>query len=168
MGAPDGDGGMYLVMLLIGAVIVIADGQVILRHAPGYLVEAYHDPRRARQVAGLVGLMFHLVMLGVTLLLISGMVPHPTVPAVLRRLGILLIVTAIGHAVTMVLLSRLREQQTSTDMAHAQMDAAASAEPRAPNAAEVPVESPVPPAPPPARASRSERARRAIRAVRPR
>ncbi|MDT7626107.1 MAG: hypothetical protein QOF99_7008 [Pseudonocardiales bacterium] len=79
-------GGTYLVVLLIGVAIVIADGQLIMRHSPSYLVEAYRDPRD----------------------------PNPTVPAVLRRLGTLLILTAIGHAATMLVLSRLREQQTAT------------------------------------------------------
>jgi hypothetical protein len=48
--------GTYLVVLLIGAALVIADGQLIMRHAPSYLVEAYRDPRKARQVASLVSL----------------------------------------------------------------------------------------------------------------
>jgi hypothetical protein len=124
-------GGTYLVVLLLGAAIVIADGQLIMRHSPSYLVEAYRDPRQARQVAGMVALFFHLVMLGVVLLVTSGMDPNPTVPAVLRRLGVLLILTALGHAATMVVLSRLREQQTGTELANAQMDATPAAAPAA-------------------------------------
>jgi hypothetical protein len=96
-------GGTYLVVLLIGVAIVIADGQLIMRHSPSYLVEAYRDPRD----------------------------PNPTVPAVLRRLGTLLILTAIGHAATMLVLSRLREQQTGTELANAQMDAPPAAAPAA-------------------------------------
>jgi hypothetical protein len=107
-------GGTYLVVLLIGVAIVIADGQLIMRHSSSYLIEAYRDPRQTRQVARMVALFFHLVMLGVVLLVTSGTDPNPTVPAVLRRLGTLLILTAIGHAATMLVLSRLREQQTAT------------------------------------------------------
>jgi hypothetical protein len=122
-------GGTYLVVLLIGVAVVIADGQWIVRGSPSYLMEAYRDPRRARQVAGMVALFFHLVMVGVVLLVVSGMEPNPTIPAVLRRLGVLLILTAIGHAATMVGLSRLREQQTGTDLAQAQMDAMPATDP---------------------------------------
>lgn len=163
--------GTYLVMLLVGVAIVLVDGQVILRHGPGYLVEAYGDPRRARQVAGLVTVLFHLVMLGVVLLVISGLDPNPTVPAVLRRLGTMLILTAIGHAVTIAILSRLREQQTGTDLANAQMDAtsAPTREPLAgePGVAVTPAES-VPPQTPAPATTRRGRATKLGRAVRPR
>jgi hypothetical protein len=120
-----------LVVLLVGVAIVIADGQLIMRHSPSYLVEACRDPRQARQVARMVAPFFHLVMLGVVLLVTSGLDPNPTVPAVLRRLGTLLILTAIGHAATMLVLSRLREQQTGTELANAQMDAPPATAPAA-------------------------------------
>lgn len=162
-------GGTYLLVLLIGAALVIADGQLIMRHGPSYLVEAYRDPRRARQVAAMVGLLFHLVMLGVVLLVTAGMDPNATVPAVLRRLGTLLILTAIGHAITMVILARLREQQTGTDLAHAQMEAAlpdtADAPPSEPDASAAPAQ---PAAPPPPDSRRGRGRARLGRAVRPR
>jgi hypothetical protein len=162
----DGYGGTYLVVLLIGAALVLVDGQLIMRHAPSYLVEAYRDPRRARQVASLVSLFFHLVMLGVLLLVVSAMGPNPTVPSVLRRLGVLLILTAIGHALTMVALSRLREQQTGTDLANAQMDAVApatSATPAAVTDEDGVVHTSPPPAPPAPSARTARRETRARR-----
>lgn len=157
-------GGTYLVVLLIGAALVIADGQLIMRLGPSYLVEAYRDPRRARQVAAMVGLLFHLVMLGVVLLVTAGMDPNPAVPVILRRLGTLLILTAIGHAITMVILARLREQQSSTDLANAQMDAAHPDTPTGEPDASVALAQPAAPPPPNSRRGRP----RPDRAVKPR
>jgi hypothetical protein len=51
---------VYLMVLLLGAVIVFADGQLIMRHSPSYLLEAYRDPRKARQAARMVTLFFHV------------------------------------------------------------------------------------------------------------
>jgi hypothetical protein len=158
-------GGTYLMVLLLGAAMVIADGQLIMRDSPSYLAEAYRDPRKARQVASLVALLFHLVMLGVVLLVTSGMDPNPTVPAVLRRLGVLLILTALGHAATMVVLSRLREQQTGTELANAQMDATPSAAPAAETGPDGVMRTP---AEPEAANPSAESARRGLRAGRDR
>jgi len=47
MGTVDGP---YLLVLFIGAVIVVADGQLIFRNSPAYLNEVYQNPTRARQV----------------------------------------------------------------------------------------------------------------------
>jgi protein-S-isoprenylcysteine O-methyltransferase Ste14 len=107
-------------VLIIGAAIVVIDGQVLMRHGPAYLAEAYHEPRRARQVAGLVTLFFHLVMLGVVALVASGTDDDAGGPGLLRRIGMLLILAALGHAVAVVVLSRLRRQQERSELAEAQ------------------------------------------------
>lgn len=104
------------IVLIIGAAIVVIDGQVLMRHGPAYLAEAYHEPRRARQVAGLVTLFFHLVMLGMVALVASGTDDDAGGPGMLRRIGMLLIVTALGHAVAVVVLSRLRRQQERSEL----------------------------------------------------
>jgi hypothetical protein len=110
-----------LLVLFIGAVIVLVDGQLILRSAPAYLAEVYHDSRQAKQVTLMVTLFFHLLMLGVVALVSSiGLDPNAGVPSALSRLGVLLLLTAVGHAVTLVGLSRLREQQAGTELAEAQ------------------------------------------------
>jgi hypothetical protein len=104
-------------------VIVLIDGQLILRTSPGYLAEVYDEPKRARQVAGLVAVLFHLVMLGVVALVASmALSPDAGVRDVLARVGIILILTAVGHAVTMAVLSRLRQQQLDTQIAESQVE----------------------------------------------
>lgn len=107
-------------VLIIGAAIVFIDGQVLMRHGQAYLAEAHHDPRRARQVAGLVTLFFHLVMLGLVALVASGTDDDAGSPAMLRRIGMLLILAALGHAIAVVVLSRLRRQQERSELTEEQ------------------------------------------------
>ncbi|MDT7586220.1 MAG: hypothetical protein QOE32_3770 [Pseudonocardiales bacterium] len=114
---------LYLVVLFLGAVLVLIDGQLIFRAGVGYLGEAYDNPKRARQVAGMVAVLFHMVMFGVVALVASvAFPPGAGVRSVLVRMGILLLLTALGHATTMTILSRMREQQLSTEVAEAQLD----------------------------------------------
>ena len=114
--------GMYLVVLFLGAVLVLIDGQLIFRAGVGYLGEAYDNPKRARQVAGMVAVLFHMVMFGVVALVASvAFSPDAGVRSVLVRMGILFLLTALGHAITMTILSRMREQQLSTEVAEAQL-----------------------------------------------
>ncbi|WP_028936489.1 hypothetical protein [Pseudonocardia spinosispora] len=126
--------GPFLLVLIIGAVIVLVNGHLLWRLSPDYLAEAYHDPRRARQVAALVTMLFHLVMFGLVALVASvGFLPDAGLPSILRRVGVLLIMTAIGHIVAMSALSRLRDQQTNTEIAEGHIaDAHASGHPPAP------------------------------------
>jgi hypothetical protein len=115
--------GPYLVVLLIGAAIVVLDGQLILRNSPGYLAEVY-GTRPARRLATLVAVFFHLVMLGLVALVASvGWNGSPSPSALIARVGVLLLLTALGHAATIAVLSRLREQQMTTDIAESQMTA---------------------------------------------
>ncbi|WP_051342741.1 hypothetical protein [Pseudonocardia spinosispora] len=114
--------GAYLLVLFLGAVLVVIDGQLILRSSAGYLAEVYDNPKEAKQVAALVTVLFHLVMLGLVALIASvAFSPDDGVRSVLARVGVLLLVTAIGHALTIVVLSRMREQQLSTQLAEAQV-----------------------------------------------
>lgn len=113
----------YLLILLIGAVIVIVDGQLVFRKSPAYLDEVYQNPARSRQVSGLVAVLFHLVMLGLVALVASiGLSENPSPRSIIARVGVLLLLTAFGHAGTMSVLSRLRDQQESTRIAEATVD----------------------------------------------
>jgi hypothetical protein len=115
--------GPYLVVLFIGAVIVIVDGQLILRNGPTYLAEVYRAGS-ARRISTLVGVFFHLVMLGVVAIVASiGLGQNPGVQSVMARVGVILLLTALGHAVTMTILSRMRQEQEGTDLAEAQVAA---------------------------------------------
>jgi hypothetical protein len=116
--------GPFLLILFIGAVIVLVDGQLIFRNGPAYLARVYRSPEHARQVSSLVAVLFHLVMLGLVALVASvGWHGPPSPSALIARVGVLLLLTALGHAATIAVLSRLREQQMTTDIAESQVTA---------------------------------------------
>lgn len=118
------DTGPYLLILIIGVLIVVVDGQLIIRNSPSYLRGTYRDARQARRVSGLVAVFFHLVMFGLVALVASvGLPPDAGARSVIARIGVLLLLTAAGHLLAIVALSRLREQQSSTELASAQMEA---------------------------------------------
>jgi protein-S-isoprenylcysteine O-methyltransferase Ste14 len=115
------DTGNYLLILFLGAVVVVVDGQVILRTGPTYLSEVYNQ-QPARKVTMLVTVFYHLVMLGVVALLASlDLGPEPTVPDIVRRLGFILLATAAGHIVAVLGLSRLRQEQQTTELVEEQL-----------------------------------------------
>ncbi|MBO0849763.1 MAG: hypothetical protein J2P20_09905 [Pseudonocardia sp.] len=118
------DTGPYLLILIIGVLIVVIDGQLIIRNSPSYLRGTYQDARQARRVSGLVAVFFHLVMFGLVALVASiGLPPDAGARSVIARIGVLLLLTAAGHLLAIVALSRLREQQSSTELASAQLEA---------------------------------------------
>jgi hypothetical protein len=110
-----------LLILLLGVLIVAIDGHLVFRGSVGYLAEVYR-PGRARQVATLATVLFHLVMLGAVALVASvDLDPNAGIQPLLARIGVLLLFTALAHGVTMAVLSRLREQQLSTLIAETQI-----------------------------------------------
>jgi hypothetical protein len=116
--------GPFLLVLFIGAVIVLVDGQLIFRNGPAYLSRVYRVAEHARQVSNLVAVLFHLLMLGLVALVASvGWSGAPGPGALIARVGVLLLLTALGHAATIAVLSRLREQQIVTDLAESQVHA---------------------------------------------
>ena len=112
--------GIYLVILAVGVAVVAIDGQLILRKAPAYLDEVYEDRARSRKVTAMVVALFHLIMLGLVALVSSvGLAADAGIQSVLARIGVMLLLTALGHGITMVVLSRLREEELATKIADA-------------------------------------------------
>ncbi len=115
--------GTYLMILVIGVLIVVTMGQLLRRKAPAYLDEVYEDLAQARKVAALVIGFFHLVMLGLVFLTSSlGLSADAGVQSVIGRIGVIFLMTAVGYGVTLLLLSRLREQEQGTQF-EAQVEA---------------------------------------------
>jgi uncharacterized membrane protein len=109
--------GAYLAILAIGIIVVVVDGQMILRKAPEYLDEVYENSTRSKKVTQMVVGLFHLIMLGVIFLVASiGLDVDAGTPAVLARVGVMFLLTAVGHGITMLVLSRLREQELATQV----------------------------------------------------
>jgi hypothetical protein len=100
----------YLAFLLIGALLVVADGQIIYRSGRRYLENSYGDPAAGASMARLVTVLFHLATLGV-LALVSTINLGGDLPSIIARGGVLLLILAVAHAITLAALARIRGEQ---------------------------------------------------------
>ena len=100
----------YLSFLVIGVVLVLIDGQIIYRSGRRYLENSYGDPAAGASMTRLVTVLFHLGTLGV-LALVSTIDIGVGLTGVVARVGVLLLILALAHAITIAALSRIRGEQ---------------------------------------------------------
>ncbi|MFE0020137.1 hypothetical protein [Amycolatopsis sp. NPDC059021] len=102
----------YLTFLLIAVLLVALDGQIIYRSGRRYLENSYGGAGAGIAMARLITVMFHFAVLGVVALISTVPVfdgPGPT--AIVGRLGIVLLILALAHGVTLSVLAKIREDQ---------------------------------------------------------
>jgi hypothetical protein len=101
----------YVAFLIVGVVLVLIDGQIIFRSGRGYLRKVY-EPEAARSMIQLVVGLFYLVVLGL-LALISMIDVNTGLPVrdVVAKLGVLLLVLAAAHGLTIAILMRIRDRR---------------------------------------------------------
>lgn len=105
------DNSSYILFLILGTALVFADGQIIYRSGLRYLANSYGDRGSARSMARLVSVLFHLAVLGILALISTiDFDADPPLEAVILRLGVVLLVLAISHAVTIGILTRIRDR----------------------------------------------------------
>lgn len=110
-------GDSYVTFLVLGIVLVVVDGQLIYHSGKGYLRRAY-DEEQAGAMMRLTAVLFHLVVLG--LLALVSIVEIETgdpVKNVVVKLGIVLLLLALAHGVTMAILARIRDRQMQQQLA---------------------------------------------------
>lgn len=100
-----------VLFLVIGAVLIVGDGQLLRRSGATYLEEAYPDPKVADSVNRLIAVLFHLVMLGV--LALMSVRATGGYAAMIFQLGIMLLIMALGHGLTIWVLARLRRRNAA-------------------------------------------------------
>ena len=100
----------YLSFLVIGVVLVLIDGQIIYRSGRRYLENSYGDPAAGASMTRLVTVLFHLATLGV-LALVSTIDIGGDLTGVVARVGVLLLILALAHAITLAALGRIRGEQ---------------------------------------------------------
>ncbi|MCP2254602.1 hypothetical protein LY13_003371 [Prauserella aidingensis] len=99
----------FLAFLVLGGLMIAVDGQILYRSGKRYLSDV--DDARAGSQARLASVLFHLLMLGVLALVavldlgFGGGVLRATV----GNLGVLLLLLAAAHAVTMTVLANMHE-----------------------------------------------------------
>ena len=117
------DNSSYLMFLLLGTALVFADGQIIYRSGMRYLANSFGDRGSGRSMARLVSVLFHLAMLGILALISTLDVPaNGPLQEVVVRLGVVLVILAIGHAVSISVLTRLRDRLDVENVTKARME----------------------------------------------
>lgn len=117
------DNSSYLMFLILGTALVFADGQIIYRSGLRYLANSYGESGSARSMARLVSVLFHLAMLGILALISTIHVPASSpLQEVVVRLGVVLVILAIGHAVTISVLTRIRDRLDVENVTKARME----------------------------------------------
>lgn len=101
----------YLSFLAIGIALVLIDGQIIYRSGRRYLENSYGDPAAGASMTRLVTVLFHLATLGVLALISTVNLGGSDLPGVVGRLGVLLLILALAHAITLGALARIRGEQ---------------------------------------------------------
>lgn len=105
------DDGTYLAFLVLGVVLVAVDAVIIYRSGLRYLADSYADTVSAKSMARLVTTLFSFAVLGVLALISTVDVGgEGAVQSIVVRLGIVLILLAIAHGVTIKVLTRMRDR----------------------------------------------------------
>jgi len=111
-------GDSYVTFLVLGIVLVVVDGQLIYHSGKGYLKRAAYDDEQAGAMMRLTAVLFHLVVLGLLALVsIIEVETGDPVKNVVVKLGVVLLLLALAHGVTMAILSRIRDRQLQQQLA---------------------------------------------------
>jgi type VI protein secretion system component VasK len=112
------DTNSYIVFLLLGVVLVGVDGQIIYRSGRRYLEESHGATEASASMTRLVTALFHLTVLGLLALIttIDFGGDNPT-EAVIVRLGVVLLMLAIAHGITIGVLTKVRARQKREGLA---------------------------------------------------
>lgn len=119
------DNNSYVLFLILGIGLVFADGQIIYRSGLRYLGNSYGDRGSGRSMARLVSVLFHLGVLGVLALISTiDFTTDTPLEGVVLRLGVVLVVLAIAHAITISVLTRIRDRLDVENVTQRRMEAA--------------------------------------------
>jgi hypothetical protein len=105
------DTNAYAAFLVVGVLLVVADGQIIYRSGRRYLERSYGDAAAGASMTRLVTVLFHLAVLGLLALLSTIGYWGSSLQGVVGRIGVLLLVLAAAHGITIAILSRIRDEQ---------------------------------------------------------
>ncbi|WP_253888195.1 hypothetical protein [Actinokineospora diospyrosa] len=117
------DDSTYVLFLVLGIALVLVDGQIIYRSGLRYLADSYGEAESARSMARLVSVLFHFSVLGVLLLIsaidIGG---GSQLEAMVRRLGVVLLLLAGAHFLAIRMLTRMRDRLDAENLTKQRID----------------------------------------------
>ena len=100
-------------IVTIGLILTLIVGQILMRAGHGFLADVFESEETATSSTRLLGVLFHLVALGI-LGLASTWQPIPvqgTVQLIVTQLGAVLLVLGVLHGATLLLLGRIRSRR---------------------------------------------------------
>lgn len=107
----------HILFLVVGVVVVFVVGQLLVRTGGRYLANAAPgEGGSAGSAATLVSILFHLLGLGIVILITVLPIGSNSQQSFLLQLGILLVLLAILYGVTLMLLGRRRQEALITEM----------------------------------------------------
>jgi cytochrome c biogenesis factor len=110
--------GIAVTVLLIGLVLTLIVGQILIRAGQDFLQEVFSDRGTARSVSRLLAVLFHLVVLGILLLISTTEVPPDgAFETVVTKIGLVLLVLGAAHGGTMLVLARIRSRRQEQALA---------------------------------------------------
>ncbi|MBM7773606.1 hypothetical protein JOD54_003810 [Actinokineospora baliensis] len=117
------DDSTYVLFLVLGIALVLLDGQIIYRSGLRYLADSYGEAESARSMARLVSVLFHFAVLGVLLLISAVDIGGDTqLEAMVRRLGVVLLLLAVSHFLAIRMLTRMRDRLDAENLTKQRMD----------------------------------------------
>lgn len=110
--------GINVTVLLIGLVLTLIVGQILIRAGQEFLQEVFSSRGTARSVSRLLAVLFHLVVLGILLLISTTDVPtEGAFETVITKIGLVLLVLGAAHGGTMLALARIRSKRQEQALA---------------------------------------------------
>lgn len=107
----------YLAFIGLGLIMIVSDGQVLYRSGKRYLSDVDSEGDSVHSMAKLVTVLFHLVMFGFLALLsvLNFDFGGHNLRAIVGNLGILLLLLALVHAVTMAVMSQMHDARVTEE-----------------------------------------------------
>ena len=102
----------YITLLVISVAVTIAVGRVLSVSGEPFLQEVFEDEKVTRSVNRLLGVLFHLITIGVlTIISVWTVDVGSQLQNMVVKIGIVLIVLGIAYGISMLVLIRVRQQR---------------------------------------------------------
>lgn len=115
-----GTGG-YIALIVVGLLITIGVGQILFRSGEPFLEEVFQNKETARSLNRLLGVLFHLLTLGVLAMISIADIPSGNGPlqTIVFKIGVVLLIVGIAYGVSMLVLLRIRERRRQATLSDA-------------------------------------------------
>lgn len=107
----------YIAFLVVSSLLVVIDAVIITISGRRYLSDDDH-PGRSVAASWLITTLFSLIVLGLVALISTVDLPvDGPLQKLVTKLGLVLLLLAVAHAITMAILTRYRAEERQEDLA---------------------------------------------------